>query len=194
MGFADYFWNLATAIFKRKPKEESDAWKWFSGIGPAFDEAKSIIFSIREAAIIATATGTALDKHGKDRKLPRVANESDEDYRNRLLSSLDFYAEGGTESGMQKVLVTMGYPNAEVFPCYKEKYNWVFLDGSRSLDGTWNIGPQTPDANQDYLGRWSQIVIKLNTGGTITPEEEQRIMAVMNIMKPSESLIYQILP
>lgn len=195
MTFADYFWNLATRAFKRLlKKEDSDAWVWFQGIGPAYDDAKGVIFSIREQALVATATGDGLDKLGKDRKMPRLAGETDDDYRKRLLAAYDIYREGGTEPGLLRVLSILGYPVAEVYPLYKEKYKWRFIDGSRTLDGLTPLASLQTDANSNYLGRWAEFLVKLNIGDQpYLPIHHAAVKFAVNKSKPGESKLYALL-
>ncbi len=194
MGFIDYLWELPHIIFKRLPRDNTDIDKLAQGLGPVFDETKDVIFQIRQQSLIITAIGKALDAHGLDRQLPRYNGETDDQYRLRLLAAFNTYTEGGTEAGMIKALRVLGYQYATVYPCYKEKYKWVFLDGSRTLDGSWSIGPQTLDANLEYVYRWFEFVVKLNTGETPTTEEDKKIRAIIDLTKPAEAKLYEINP
>lgn len=118
MGFADYLWGLLPRIYKRKP--DSDVQKWVGSLGQTLDDAKAAIFLTRRAWLIATASGEALDNHGRSRGLPRYPGESDDLYRRRLLAAYEIYVLGGTSRGIIRALDLMGFPNARVHELYKD--------------------------------------------------------------------------
>ena len=175
MNMLDILWAKTPGFFKRTlKKEESDTWKLWNSIGPILDSAKNNVFSVRRAALIATAEGDELDKHGRDRRMSRYAGESDDDYRNRLMAAYDLYREGGTEPGMQKVLAQLEYPDAEVYPLYKEKYQ--------------------ANPNPEYLGKWSQFLIKIPiTARAFMPNHLKALRLVIASSKPAESKLYALL-
>jgi hypothetical protein len=133
MKFADYLWYLAHKPLKFTKQAESESYKIFSVFGKILDEAKEKIFLVRRQALIATAKGKALDKHGSGRQLRRFAGESDEQYRKRLLAKYENARAAGTYKGIVKLLKSLGYDNAEVKPLYLEDSErwaefYIFVD------------------------------------------------------------------
>lgn len=133
MKFAEYLWYLTHRPLKLLSPEESDVYTLFKATGKILDKAKEKIFLIRRQALIATATGKALDKHGIGRKLKRFAGETDEQYRKRLLAKYENARMAGTYRGIVKTVISLGYDNAEVRPLYLEDAErwaefYVFLD------------------------------------------------------------------
>jgi len=191
VSFVDYFNYLAHRIFKKKSNpKDTDIYKLASALGPNYDEAKQVIFALREQALVATAYGNGLDQLGKDREMPRYRGEEDEEYRRRLLAAVNIYSEGGTKPGMQRVLSILGYTNSEVYPLYLEKYKWRFLD-SWSLDGSNNLKALDPTAKLEYLGRWAEFLVKLNLGDAPFLETQYLVAREMiNDVKPSEGKLY----
>ncbi|QUO43465.1 hypothetical protein KDJ56_11190 [Brevibacillus composti] len=190
--FADDLFAWAHGIFKKRPrKEDMDIFKLTGVIGKMLDDAKLAIFRVRELKYILTSEGRALDLHGIDRKMPRLAGESDESYRKRLLAAYDLYREGGTEPGMKRVLESLGYPNAEIYPLYREKYKFHFHDGKLFMDGTHAMTAKEDGANVDYLSKWSQFIVYLNASDeTLLQRDRDRLIHMINKAKPIESKLY----
>ena len=120
MKFVDYLWFLAHGVLKRTRKEESDVYKLFDAAGNILDTAKTNIFLVRRQGLIATASGNALDNHGRGRKLPRYAGETDDQYRKRLLSKREISEKAGTVEGIILALRSLGFNRAELEPLYLE--------------------------------------------------------------------------
>ncbi|ALA68841.1 hypothetical protein GT50_00595 [Geobacillus stearothermophilus 10] len=190
--FADDLFSWAHGIFKKKPrKEDMDLFKLTGVIGKMLDDAKLAIFRVRELKFILTSEGRALDLHGVDRKMPRLAGESDESYRKRLLAAYDLYREGGTEPGMKRVLESLGYPNAEIYPLYREKYKFHFHDGQMFMDGSRTMTAKEESANVEYLAKWSQFIIYLNASDeALLQRDRERLLHMVNKAKPIESRLY----
>lgn len=184
--FADDLFAWAHGIFKKLPrKQDMDIHKLAVAIGSMLDDAKLAIFRPREIRYILTSSGRALDLHGVDRKLPRLAGETDADYRLRLLTAYDIYRMGGTEIGMKSVLAGLGYADATLYPLWREKYKWS--DDPTPI-------PLTPDANPEYLGKWSQFVISLNvTDREVTATQRAIFRDTVNRAKPVESKLFRLL-
>lgn len=184
--FADDLFSWAHGIFKKVPhKTDMDIYKLAVVIGKLLDDAKLGIFRLRELKYISTSSGRALDLHGLDRKMPRLAGETDADYRLRLLTAYDLYRLGGTEIGMKSVLAGIGYPNATLYPFWKEKYKW-------SNDPV--PVPLTSDANPEYLGKWSQFIISLDvTDREVTERQRAIFRDTINRAKPLESKLYRLI-
>lgn len=107
MSFATYLWELLTKPLR---KSLSEIQRWINVLGAALDEARQMVFNVRRAWFIETATGPALDLHGKDRGLPRYPGETDDTYRRRLQAAYHTYVSGGTNPGLSDALRVLGYP------------------------------------------------------------------------------------
>lgn len=114
MGFSDYFYYLMHRVFKRAPQPDSDADKLTKALGPNYDEAMESIFKLREQSMVITAEGKGLDKHGKDRLLPRYGGESDEAYRLRLLNAFSIHSQVGSEPSMAEAFNRLGFSEAQI--------------------------------------------------------------------------------
>lgn len=114
MGFSDYFYILLHRIFKRVPRQNSDADKLAKALGPNYDEAMEAIFKLREQALGITAQGKALDLIGKERLLPRYGGESDEAYRLRLMNAYSIHSQAGTAAAMTGAFERLGFTGAEI--------------------------------------------------------------------------------
>lgn len=133
MRFVDYLWFLAHGVLKRTKKDDNDVYKLFDAAGNILDAAKTNIFLIRRQGLIATATGKALDYHGRGRQLPRYAGETDDQYRKRLLSKREISEKAGTVEGIILALKSMGFDRAEIEPLYLEDTErwaefYIYLD------------------------------------------------------------------
>ncbi|WP_435924809.1 hypothetical protein [Paenibacillus sp. DYY-L-2] len=190
--FADDLFAWAHGIFKKLPrKADMDITKLTGVIGGMLDDAKQAAFRVRELKFIMTSEGRALDLHGIDRKMPRLAGESDESYRKRLLAAYDLYREGGTMPGMKRVLESLGYPAAEIYPLYREKYKFHLQDGQLLMDGTQSMTAKEEGANVDYLSKWSQFLVYLNASDEALLERDRdRLLHMINKAKPIESKLY----
>jgi hypothetical protein len=163
MKFSDYIWALAHIIFRKKPKEDRGTKKFFKNvIGGEVEEAETNIYGMREQMLIWTATGSYLDELGKSRKIYREAEESDDDYRVRILDAWNLYAMGGTTPGMENALAKIGYEEVTVYPFY--------------LDG-----PNSP--------RWAEFMIEIDpeTYPDMTEEEHQQVMDVIDRQRPAKA-------
>ncbi|GAB6170794.1 hypothetical protein JCM15765_02720 [Paradesulfitobacterium aromaticivorans] len=194
MGFGDKLWQIAPPFLKRTIRpEDSDTWVWLQAIGTIFDKAKTQVFAVRRQGLVPTATGLALDWHGDDRRMPRQPGESDAAYQKRLLNFREYYLRTGTKQGILDALWALGYTEAEVYPLYKEKYKFRFLDGNWTLDGNTTLEPLDPEAKLEYLGKWSQLLIKLNIGDQPFLQAQRDVLIKhLNELKPPESAIYAI--
>lgn len=192
--FADDLFAWAHGIFKKLPrKADMDITKLTGVIGGMLDDAKRAAFRVRELKFIMTSQGRALDLHGIDRKMPRLAGESDESYRKRLLAAYDLYREGGTQPGMKRVLESLGYPAAEIYPLYREKYKFHFHDGRLLMDGTQTMTAKEDGANVDYLSKWSQFIVYLNASDeALLQRDRDRLLHMINKAKPIESKLYAV--
>ena len=98
MTFLSYLWEkLAHIIFKKRvlaTKRKVQA--LLEIVGDKMDDLRAEIYQARLDLLLAKATGTGLDRHGRNRKLYRQSGESDADYLTRLLGAWDYYGMTGT--------------------------------------------------------------------------------------------------
>ncbi len=128
--FKDYMYYLL-----HKPLKTNTLYKLFTVLGAEIDEVKETIFRVREQSNILTATGKYLDLHGKDRDMYRYKNEDDESFRERLIYKFIISQKAGTLRGLELVLKSLGYDDANIKALYLE-------------DGT----------------KWAEFYINLNAG------------------------------
>ncbi len=113
--FKEYMFYLL-----HKPLKNTTLYKLFTVLGAEFDEVQETIFRVREQSSIITATGRYLDLHGKDRDMYRYRNEDDEAYRKRLILKFEISKRAGTLKGLELVLKSMGYNDAEIIALFNE--------------------------------------------------------------------------
>jgi hypothetical protein len=181
MGFAEYFYYLLHRIFKRGVlQQDNDADKLTRALGPNYDAAQEAIFLVREQALVATATGAALDALGKERGLPRHRDEPDEYYRRRLLSAYSLYQAAGTIPGIKNVLRILGYPNAEIYELYKDGVTQPFHNGQYRYDGT---------IQHQGGRRWAEfkIITDIEEGRTYTAADVRVLVDAINKVKPAHT-------
>ncbi|SKC68064.1 serine/arginine repetitive matrix protein 2 [Maledivibacter halophilus] len=118
MKFTEYLWYLAHRPLKLSEPSESDAYKLFKVLGNVLDQVKEKIFLIRRQALIYTASGKALDKHGEGRKLKRFAGETDESYKKRLLAKWEIAIMAGSKKAILLTLKALGYEQSYIEPFY----------------------------------------------------------------------------
>ncbi|MCL5290297.1 MAG: phage tail protein [Firmicutes bacterium] len=114
MTFADYFFYLLHRVFKRAPRQDGDADKLTKALGPNYDAAMEAIFQLREQSFGVTATGEALDQIGKDRLLPRFREETDEEYRLRIMAADEIHSQSGTAESMLEAFRKLGFADSEI--------------------------------------------------------------------------------
>jgi|UPI0006B6950B hypothetical protein len=120
MNFLEYLWYLAHKPLRVKEESKSDVYKFFKPFAKILDKAKEKIFLVRRQALIGTASGKALDKHGEGRKIKRFPDEDDEAFRRRILAKPKIAKLAGTYNGIVETIKSLGYEDVEIIPLYKE--------------------------------------------------------------------------
>lgn len=118
MNFLEYLWYLAHKPLKVKEESKSDAYKFFKPFAKILDKAKEKIFIFRRQALIGTAIGKALDKHGEGRKIKRFPDEDDEAFRRRILAKPKIAKLAGTNRGIKEALKSLGFSDFYIEPMY----------------------------------------------------------------------------
>lgn len=105
----DYLWWLLPGPRKRKAKADSTLYGLLYAVGESLEGARAALAEVPLQALVATATGTYLDELGRKRETYRVDDESDENYRVRVLAAFENKQKDGTLPGMQAALEALGY-------------------------------------------------------------------------------------
>lgn len=114
----DWLFSLLPGPLK-KQKNRNQFAIFLSVIGSVFDDIKTDMLRMREESIIFTASPCMLDVFAAERDMFRIAGESEEDFRNRLMAKADIAAMAGTSRGILYALWTVGYTNCTIDPLYK---------------------------------------------------------------------------
>lgn len=186
MNFTEYLYHLAHAVFKRNDQNDSDVDKFAQAMGPNYDDAMEAIFLVREQALVATATGKALDALGKDRKMLRQPNEDDDIYRGRLLSAYRIYSSDGTAAGIIDMLKMIGYPDSEINELFKQGMVVPVFDGSHNYNGS--------SAHRGGI-RWSEFTIKLGIAEdrSFTSADKELIHKTVSMGKPAHTKLVELI-
>lgn len=178
MNFAEYLWELLS----RPYRPGSELKKWLEAYGVSLDELKDAVFRLRRAWVVGTAEGHALDAHGGDRGMPRLAGEADDSYRRRLEAAYHVYAMGGTMPGMKEALRAMGYPNAVVHELFKDGETGPRRNGQYFYNGS-----------VQHRGgvRWAEFSVKtqVEEGRSFTRQDAVALRGTVARMKPAHTML-----
>ncbi|GIM47047.1 hypothetical protein DNHGIG_25960 [Collibacillus ludicampi] len=102
MGQALNLLNRLSNIFTKDPN--SILGQLFGAVGAQLDAVDPAQTNLASQFAVSTATGDALDKHGKDWGVPRRYGESDDAYRARILAVLPIYTNGPTVQAISTIV------------------------------------------------------------------------------------------
>lgn len=114
----DWLFSLLPGALKKQKKGNQFA-IFFRVIGGVFDDIKEDILRMQDESTIFTASPCMLDVFAAERDMFRMAGESTEDLRSRLMAKADIAAMAGTKQGILYALWTAGYTNCTIDPLYK---------------------------------------------------------------------------
>lgn len=155
--YGEYMIYLLHAPFK-KVKREYNNWKLLMRIfGKHFEELKGYIFLIREETSIETAE-KALDLIGKGMRMIRYQNETNEQYRKRLLAKRRIAEMAGTKNSILYALKSLGYEDAEVLPVPLTSIQQNKWNGRIRWNG--NDKWSSSSRNEEH---WSEFMVILST-------------------------------
>ena len=102
MGNATTLLNRLSNLFTKDPN--SNLGQMMGTIGNQLDAVDPQQTNLANQFAVNTATGTALDNHGKDWGVSRRLNESDANYRTRILAILPIYTGGPTVANISQIV------------------------------------------------------------------------------------------
>lgn len=112
LGYRDFLKQL----FPNSHNVEGEVYTALLGaVGFALDNLDPVQNNLSTAFCITTAVGTDLDLHGNDWGIVRRYQESDDSFRQRLLSLLPIYTKGPTLSGIKTVLSAFTGAEPDIF-------------------------------------------------------------------------------
>jgi len=134
--FGEYMFDLLFAPLKKGKRAVNQLYIFFKVIGRVFDGLKEDALRVRDETNIATASPAMLPVHGQDRNMPRLAGESVEAYRTRLVMKGIIAEKGGLKEGVLYALAALGYEESTIEPfAFQDPERWaefiVFLKGSK---------------------------------------------------------------
>lgn len=88
-------------------EEDSNNYKFISSFDEDFQEVSDNIENLKSAIQVTTASGLDLDTIGSLFKLIRKGDETDSDFRSRILAFWQGFAQGGTETAILDTLKAM---------------------------------------------------------------------------------------
>jgi hypothetical protein len=174
-GFNDYLWSLLTRPFK-VGEDTTGAQNYTNVLGSILDDAKAALFLMRRAWYLKTAPVAALPIIGAGLKMPQFVNESDEDYRNRLIGAFDWYYWMGTKKG---VLKAISYITS--VPCLLTEFQ---------ID-SWRLGVSRLGVDTSLMGTELIYVFELYFSAELDADTEALVQAIVDIVKPAHTM-YQI--
>lgn len=176
MSFARYMGRLLPGYLSLAagPGRLLDAW------GAAQDEARSAVMAMRRQWFPAFAMGWALAELGQQRGLRQLAGQSEAGYRAVVVDAFALHQQGGTAPGMVRGLGRAGLGEASVHEHFRDL---VRLDGARSLDGSWRLGP--------YSGAEFSLQMSVPAGG-VTPQWQALARAVARRHKPAHTRLREL--
>ncbi len=112
-----WLWSIAPSHMREgnKPDEERDTYKLFSIWAKNTEEFKKEAYKVRKNRFPQYANPDSLRLLGKERGIePYIEGESLEDYRERVISALEFWQKAGSVRGIKEVLKALGFENIEI--------------------------------------------------------------------------------
>lgn len=175
--FGEYLFGLLRDALRAG--ENSELRRWADVLGLALDELKASLFLVRRAQVLATATGEALDAHGRDRGLARYPGESDDLYRMRLLAAHSIYAGAGTVPGIVAALELLGYPGAEVYELFRDGPVAPLFNGQHLYSGS---------VQHSGGVRWAEFKIRAGIGDRpLTAQDLAIVVDAIRRLKPAHT-------
>jgi hypothetical protein len=89
-------------LFTKDPN--SNLGQFIGAVGDQLDKVDPAQTNLEQQFAVSTATGAALDLHGKDWGIPRKLNESDDDYRKRIQALVPIYTNGPTVAAITQIV------------------------------------------------------------------------------------------
>lgn len=134
--FGEYMFDLLFAPLKKGKRTVNQFYIFFKVIGRIFDNLKADALRVRDETNIATASPIMLPVHGQDRNMPRLAGESVEAYRTRLVMKGIIAEKGGLKDGILYALAALGYEQSTIEPfALQDPERWaefiIYLKGSQ---------------------------------------------------------------
>lgn len=127
---SEYLFYLLPGSLK-KNKGNNQIHIFFKVIGGVFDSIRDDILRLREESMIFTASPCLLDAFARERDLFRLAGETEEVFRRRLMEKADIAAMAGSEAGILLALKTVGYPECTITPLWKtapERWAEIYIN------------------------------------------------------------------
>lgn len=166
MGFGDYLYDLLSRPYKTSAEVKAFA----SVIGSLLDEAKAVLFAVRRVWFLRTTPVELLSEFGTEFDMPRLTGETDQQYRTRLINAFDWYYWMGTNYGIMR---SIGY--VLDVQCQIREYQ---------VD-CWKLGRSRLGRNTRLFSPSYYYVFGLLFERQLTPEEEQLVTKVVNLVKPA---------
>jgi hypothetical protein len=94
-------------------------------IGASIDQYDPVQIGLAQQFSITTATNSSLDSGGKDWGLTRRLGESDNTFRQRILSLLPLYSNGPTVPGITAAVATFTGANPTIFEYGPGAFRWA---------------------------------------------------------------------
>ena len=139
--------------------------KVFKAVGAYWDMLYDKMMYVRRMSIAATSEDKWLELIGSGKNLPRLAGETIEQYRGRVVDGRRFWREIGSVRGLLKWLEAAGYPATIVeYVLEADKLtDNERLMGQDALDGSGDLSlPVEIDA--DRLYRWAEFEVEVDIG------------------------------
>jgi len=123
---SEYMYYLLHTPLKRIKGQSNQFKILFNILGQKADETKEYFNKMRLENNITSCSKEMLLVHGNDRGMQKYANESDEDYRKRLLLKTEISERAGSRRGVQLAVQALGHNNVRIIPFYKrDKKRWA---------------------------------------------------------------------
>lgn len=145
-------------------------------IADLLQQAQDVLLAAGYQASVLRATGSALDLIGTGRRMPRMANEADQEYRRRLVTAYQVYRRGGTVPGLVLALQSLGLADVAVIEGPRVyRYNGELKHNGR--------------AYYRYRLRWAEFALRWQlAAGMDAAAVRQRVAAVVAVLKPAHAV------
>ncbi|SNZ08314.1 Phage tail protein (Tail_P2_I) [Persephonella hydrogeniphila] len=115
---ADWLWGISPTSFKagNKKKTERDVYKLYQVWENNIENFRQHAFKVRKQRFPQFANSNALYLLGKERGFNRFKNETEEEFRSRVINAISWYKKAGTVKGIKEILALYGFENVKITP------------------------------------------------------------------------------
>ncbi|NUN13503.1 MAG: hypothetical protein HUU55_07695 [Myxococcales bacterium] len=159
--------------------EDGELWRLTEALGQVADDARSAVDRVRRLWVTETSSSAGLDAIGAGRACERWDDESDAEYRQRLVALFGVRMRAATPAGMVALMASVGHPEAEIVE-FGLLAPANFYDGTMTFNGASNY-------LYDGKARWAEFAVLMDVGPDVDLPTVARWIGQINRAKPAHT-------